>query len=90
VRPAKDFGFPTSGVSHAQFVAFNGETIAIDLADKDGKSWAKITATGTGDGAKAATDLNAKVSPWIYALPGDKAKTLHDKIDDLVETPKAS
>jgi hypothetical protein len=90
VQPAKDFAFPTSGVSHAQFVAFNGETIAIDLADKDGKSWAKITATGTGDGAKAATDLNAKVSPWIYALPGDKAKTLHDKIDDLVETPKAS
>ncbi len=90
VQPAKDFAFPTSGVSHAQFVAFNGETIAIDLADKDGKSWAKITATGTSDGAKAATDLNTTVSPWIYALPGDKAKTLRDKIDDLVEAPKAS
>ena len=90
VQPAKDFAFPTSGVSHAQFVAFNGETIAIDLADKDGKSWAKITATGTGDGQKAATDLNTKASPWIYALPSDKAKTLRDKIDDLVEAPKAS
>jgi hypothetical protein len=90
VAPAKDFAFPASGVSHAQFIAFNGETIAIDLADKDGKSWAKITATGTGDGAKAATDLNTKVAPWIYALPSDKAKTLRDKLDDLVEAPKAS
>ena len=90
VQPGKDFAFPTSGVSHAQFVAFNGETIAIDLADKDGKSWAKITATGNGDGAKAATDLSIKVSPWIYALPSEKAKTLRDKMDDLVEAPKAS
>src|SRR5262249_31007622 len=90
VAAAKDFAFPTSGVSHAQFVAFNGETVSVDLADKDGKIWAKITATGTGDGQKAAADLSAKVSPWIYALPTDKAKTLRDKIDDLVEAPKAS
>ncbi|HWE71902.1 MAG TPA: DUF4340 domain-containing protein [Stellaceae bacterium] len=88
VAPAKDFAFPATGVSHAQFVAFNGETVAIDLADKDGKSWAKITATGTGDGQKAASDLTAKVSPWIYALPSDKAKTLRDKMDDLVEAPQ--
>jgi hypothetical protein len=92
VAPAKDFALPTTGVSHAQFVTFSGETVAIDLADKDGKSWAKITATGTGDGQKAATDLSAKVSPWIYALPSEKAKTLRDKVDDLVEapSPKAS
>jgi Domain of unknown function (DUF4340) len=90
VQPAKDFAFPASGVSHAQFVAFNGEAIAIDLADKDGKSWAKITASGTGDGQKAATDLNTKVASWIYALPSDKAKMLRDKMDDLVEAPKAS
>jgi hypothetical protein len=89
VAPAKDFAFPTTGVSHAQFVTFTGETVAIDLADKDGKSWAKITATGTGDGQKAASDLTAQVSPWIYALPTDKAKTLRDKMDDLVEAPPA-
>jgi hypothetical protein len=90
VQPAKDFDFPASGVSHAQFVAFNGETITVDVADKDGKSWAKFTASGTGEGEKAAADLNAKVAPWVYALPGDKAKTLRDKVDDLVEAPKAS
>lgn len=90
VSPAKDFAFPTTGVSHAQFVAFNGLTIAVDLADKDGKSWAKFTASGSGDSAKLATDLNTKLSPWLYALPSDKAKNLRDKLDDLVEAPKAS
>jgi hypothetical protein len=90
VGAAKDFAFPTTGVSHAQFVAFNGLTITVDLADKDGKSWAKFTASGSGDSEKAAADLNAKLSPWVYALSSDKAKNLRDKIDDLVETPKAS
>jgi uncharacterized protein DUF4340 len=90
VAPAKDFDFPKTEVSHAQFIAFNGLTIAIDLADKDGKSWAKFTASGSGDGEKLAADLNAKLSPWVYALASDKAKNLRDKLDDLVETPKAS
>jgi Domain of unknown function (DUF4340) len=90
VSPAKGFDFPASGAGHAQFVAFDGLTIAVDLIDKDGKSWAKFTATGSGDSAKQAADLNAKLAPWIYALPSDKAKNLRDKIDDLVETPKAS
>ncbi|HEY3918430.1 MAG TPA: DUF4340 domain-containing protein [Stellaceae bacterium] len=90
VSPAKSFDFPTTGITHAQFVAFNGMTIAVDLADKDGKSWAKFTATGSGDGTKPAADLNTKVAPWIYALPSDKAKNLRDKLDDLVEAPKAS
>jgi hypothetical protein len=90
VGAAKGFAFPTSGVSHAQFVAFNGLTIGVDLADKDGKSWARFTASGSGEGEKPAADLNAKLSPWVYALPVDKAKNLHDKLDDLVETPKAS
>lgn len=90
VSAAKDFAFPTSGVSHAQFVGFDGLTVAVDLVDKDGKSWAKFTASGSGDSAKTATDLNAKLSPWVYALSSDKAKNLRDKMDDLVEAPKAS
>ena len=75
VAPVKDFAFLTSGVTHAQFVTFAGETVAVDFVDKDGKSWAKFTASGSGDGAKAATDLNAKVAPWIsHAISADKAK----------------
>jgi hypothetical protein len=93
VRPAKDFTFPTDGVTKAQFTTFSGLVVSVDLADKDGLSWARFTATGSGDGQKQATDLSTKTSPWIYALSSAKAKTLRDKADDLVEAatpPKAS
>ncbi len=90
VRPAKGFDFPADGVSKAQFVSFSGLTINVDLADKDGHSWARFTASGSGDAAKQAADLNARLSPWVYALASDKAKTLREKLDDLVETPKPS
>jgi hypothetical protein len=90
VRPAKGFDFPTAGVSKAQFVSFTGLTINVDLADKDGHSWARFTASGSGDAAKEAADLNARLGAWIYAIAGDKAKTLREKLDDLVEAPKPS
>jgi hypothetical protein len=90
VRPAKEFDFPKDAVSHDQFVAFNGLSIAVDVVDKDGKIWARFTASGSGDAQKQADELNAKLSPWVFALPELKGKTLKDKFDDLVETPKAS
>lgn len=90
VRPAKDFDFPQTGVATARFTRFDGLTIAVELADKDGMSWARFVASGTGEAEKPAADLNATLSLWIYALSSAKAKTLRDKLDDLVETPKAS
>jgi len=90
VRPAKDFEFPKDGVTKAQFISFSGLTMAVELADKDGVSWARFSATGSGDAEKQAADLNAALSPWIYALSSSKAKTLRDKLDDLVEAAKPS
>jgi hypothetical protein len=34
--------------------------------------------------------LNTALAPWVYALSSAKAKTLRDKVDDLVEAPKPS
>lgn len=90
VRPAKDFEFPKDGVTKAQFIGFSGLTMTIELADKDGASWARFSASGSGDAEKQAADLNTALSPWIYALSSSKAKTLRDKLDDLVEAAKAS
>ena len=90
VRPAKDFEFPKDGVSTARFTTFNKLTMTVEVADKDGVSWARFKADGTGDAEKPAADMNATLSPWIYALSSSKAKTLRDKLDDLLEAPKAS
>lgn len=90
VRPAKAFAFPTSGVADARFTSFSGLTIAVELADKDGKSWARFKATGSGDAAAEAAKLNARLSPWVYMLSNDNATTLRDKLGDLVENAKSS
>lgn len=90
VRPAKGFGFPRDGVTKDRFVSFSGLTVAVDLADKDGKSWARFTASADSAAAKRAADLNAKLSPWVYALSNSTAQTLRDKLGDLIESAKAS
>jgi hypothetical protein len=90
VKAAKDFEFPKTGVAEARYDSFDGLTITISLVQKDGKDWARIAASGTGDAEKQAANLNARFSPWVYALESYKAKMLQTKLDDVVETPKGS
>ena len=90
VQPAKDFAFPSDGVSRAKFSSFSGLTVTVDLAAKDGKSWVRLQASGTGDAEKQAAELDAKLTPWVFALAEYKLKALRTRLDDLLETPKPS
>ena len=90
VRPAKDFDFPKTGVAEARYESFDGLAVTISLVQKDGKDWARITASGTGEAEKQAANLNAKLAPWVFAIESYKAKMLETKLDDVVETPKGS
>lgn len=90
VRPATDVTFPAEGVAHAEYTGFDGRTVKIALVQQDGKSWAKIEASGSGDAEKPAAELNAKLAPWVYALPDYKAKALKTKLADVVAPPKGS
>jgi hypothetical protein len=90
VRPAASMPLPATGVTHAEFTSFDGLTIKLALVDQDGKSWARFTASGTGEAEKQAQALNAKLSPWIYAIPEYKAKALRTKLADVTAPPKPS
>jgi hypothetical protein len=90
VQPAKDFDFPADGVGAAKFTSFDGLTVTVALADKDGKSWARFQVAGTGDAEKQAAELNAKLQPWVFGLAEYKLKALRTRLDDLIETPKPS
>jgi hypothetical protein len=90
VRPAAGMAFPPEGVAHAEYTGFDGRTIKVTLVQQDGKSWARIEADGTGDAEKQAAELNAKLAPWVYALPDYKAKALETKLADVVASPKGS
>jgi hypothetical protein len=90
VRPAAAMPFPAKGVSHAEFTTFDGLTITVALVDADGKSWARFSATGDGAAKKTAQDLNARLAPWVYALPDYKAKSLRTTLADVIANPKPS
>jgi hypothetical protein len=90
VRAAADMPFPPEGVSHAVYTTFDGLTIDVALMDKDGKHWARFTARGTGDAEKTASELNDKLSPWVYALLDYKAKLFATRLADLTAAAKGS
>jgi hypothetical protein len=90
VRPAAEVPLPADGVSHADITSFDGLTVKVALFDKDGKSWARFEASGTGDAEKPAAALNAKLAPWVYALLDYKAKALRTKLADVTEAAKPS
>ena len=90
VQPAAAMKLPDKGVSHAEFVSFGGLTVKVALFDQDGKSWAHLEASGTGAAEKEAQALNARVAPWIYAIPEYKAKAMRTKLADVTEPAKPS
>jgi hypothetical protein len=90
VRPAADFGFPKDGLATARFTDFDGLTVTLSLTQKDGIDWAVIAASGEGAAAAHATELNAKLTPWVFALATYKAKALTTKLADLLEPAKGS
>ena len=90
VRPAKDMPLPAEGVSRAEITTFDGLTIKIALIDQDKKSWVRFEASGSGAAEKEAQELNARLQPWVFAIPEYKAKALRTKLADVSEPPKPS
>jgi hypothetical protein len=90
VRPAAAMPFPDKGVSKAEFTTFDGLTIKVAVVDEAGKSWARFQASGAGAAEKRAKDLDAKLRPWVYAIPDYKAKSLRTTLAEVTEKPKPS
>ena len=77
-------------MAHAKFTTFGGLVVTVDILDKDGNGWLRLTASGEGAAAAQASELNAKLSPWVYVVSSYKAKTLQTKLADLLEPQKPS
>jgi hypothetical protein len=90
VQPAKSADLPTDGVTHAEFASFDGLTVTVDLVGKNGASWVRLNAAGSGAAEKQAADLNARWSGWVYAVPAYQAGLLKTKLAALLEPPKPS
>jgi len=82
----------------AEFVTRDGLKLEIEMRAKDGSDWARVKAAALPDapapkdGAKSAADraqeINARVSGWVYALPGFKATRLKRRMADMLKDDK--
>jgi hypothetical protein len=88
VRPAAALPLPEAGVSHAEFTTFAGLTVKVALFEKDGGQWAYFDASGEGEAAKSAAELEARLAPWVYAIPAAKAAALRTKLADVIAVAK--
>jgi hypothetical protein len=90
VRPAAELAVPSEGVARAEYTSFDGLVVKLSLFQQDGKDWARLEVSGTGDAEKTAAELDAKLGKWVYALPDYRAKTLKTKLGDVAGPPKSS
>jgi hypothetical protein len=85
VRPAADL--TAAQTESAKVVTFDGLTVELGLADQDGGTWARVSATGTGDAAREADELRTRTKDWAYKLAASKASVLKTRLPDLLEPP---
>jgi hypothetical protein len=90
VQKADAVPFPADGVAKAELQTFDGLTVTVSILERDSNQWVRLAASGTGDAEKEAKEINDKVAPWVYAVPGYKANPLKAKLDDVIEVPKSS
>jgi uncharacterized protein DUF4340 len=90
VRPANEVEFPSSGLSRAEWVTFDGLTITGETFDKDGTSWLRLKASGSDKAVDEAGTINARTASWAYAVFPYKTNAMKTKLADLVEAPKGS
>jgi hypothetical protein len=87
VRPAAQVIAAAGATVHV--ASFDGMALDLSLVDQDGASWLKVTATGTGDGAKPAEEVARRTAGWAYKIPDARAKTLKSRLADLLAPPAA-
>jgi hypothetical protein len=73
VAKADQFNF--NNVPQQVSQTFDGLSLTVKVATKDGASWATVSAQGSNDMTKAeAGKINARVNGWAFKLPEMKVR----------------
>ncbi|HTQ33901.1 MAG TPA: DUF4340 domain-containing protein [Stellaceae bacterium] len=84
VRPASTAPTMPKDGTTASFITFGGLVIGLRLTPPEAGDWLAIEVTGFGKGEAEARALNAKLSPWRFAIPAARAKLLRTTLSDLL------
>jgi len=83
VKPASSVAEDEGGTT-AALTTFDGLVVGLHLSPPDRGDWLAIEVSGFGTGEDAAKTLNARLAPWRFAIPADRAKLLRTSLSDLV------
>jgi len=84
VKPAAEMPIPEDGVATAAFTTFDGLVVGLRLSRPDKGNWVAIEVTGDGKSAAEAKALAARLAPWRFAIPAERAKLLRTSLSDLL------
>lgn len=84
VEPAAEETIPQNGTATAAFTTFDGLVIGLRLSPPDKGNWLEINVTGDGKAAAQAKALSARLAPWRFAIPEERAKLLRTTLADLL------
>lgn len=94
VKPADQIAWDTGSETVSTYRTFDGLTISLQTIDAEGAAWTRITAgwetpspsvpqEDQDKAKKEADDLNARLGPWVFAIPAAKAELFRKKMSDL-------
>jgi hypothetical protein len=81
VKPAADFTGEALGRS--VLTTTDGVALTVDVFKGDKDIWVKLNAAGSGDAAKPAGEIQARVGKWAYQVGAWKEKAFIPTLDDL-------
>lgn len=84
VKPAAEMPIPEDGVATAAFSTFDGLVVGLRLSPPEKGDWVAIDVTGGGKSAAEAKTLAARLVPWCFAIPPERAKLLRTSLSDLL------
>jgi hypothetical protein len=84
VKPAAEQPISEDGASTAAFTTFDGLVVGLHLSPPEQGNWLAIDVTGDGKSAAQAKALSARLAPWRFAIPAERAKLLRTTLSDLL------
>lgn len=94
VEPLADVAFPRPETTRVRFETFDGLVVDVDVIDRNGATWMRLTPEATGkasDEVKArAADIARRTGGWAYRVAEYRFGPLKKPLDDWLEPAKPS
>lgn len=84
VKPASEHPISGDGATTAAFTTFDGLVVGLRLTPPAQGDWLAIDVTGDGKSEAQAKALSARLAPWRFAIPAERAKLLRTTLSDLL------